>query len=103
MVHIDLDSGAMCGFRTAELDIMDLQHKLHTQFGISFSTCPKGGHDQHGLVEAIIKSVQDTFNECGLKTKRIHALGWQTFCKLAENAFNNLPIGYSFARDQAAA
>ena len=100
MVHIDMDSGAMCGFRTAELDIMDLQHKLHTQFGISFSTCPKGGHDQHGLVEAIIKSVQDTFNECGLKTKRIHALGWQTFCKLAENAFNNLPIGYSFARDQ---
>ena len=99
-VHVDLDSGAMAGFRTAELDFLDLQHRLHTQFGISFSTCPKGGHDQHGLVEAIIKSVQDTFNECGLLKKRIHALGWQTFCKLAENAFNNLPIGYSYARDQ---
>ena len=99
-VHVDLDSGAMAGFRTAELDFLDLQHRLHTQFGISFSTCPKGGHDQHGLVEAIIKSVKDTFNECGLLKKRIHALGWQTFCKLAENAFNNLPIGYSFARDQ---
>ena len=100
MVHVDLDSGAMAGFRTAELDILDLQHKLHTQFGISFTTCPKAGHHQHGLVEAIIKSMQETFEECGLKKKRIHALGWQTFCKLAENAFNNLPIGYSFARDQ---
>ena len=99
-VHVDLDSGAMAGFRTAEFDFLDLQHKLHTQFGISFSTCPKGGHDQHGLVEAIIKSLQETFNECGLGNKRIHALGWQTFCKLAENAFNNLPIGYSYARDQ---
>ena len=73
-VHVDLDSGAMAGFRTAELDVLDLQHKLHTQFGISFSTCPKGGHDQHGLVEAIIKSLQETFNECGLGNKRIHAL-----------------------------
>ena len=100
MVHVDQDTGAMAGFRTAELDFRNLQHKLHKQFGISFSTCPVGGHDQHGLVEAIIKSIQDTFDECGLKTKRIHALGWQTFCKLAENAFNNLPIGYSFARDQ---
>ena len=25
---------------------------------------------------------------------------WQTFCKLAENAYNNLPIGFSHSRDQ---
>ena len=100
IVHVDQDSGALAGFRSAELDFRDLQHQLHKQFGISFTTCPVGGHDQHGLVEATIKSIQETFEECGLKTKRIHALGWQTFCKLAENAFNNLPIGYSYARDQ---
>ena len=100
MVHIDQDSGALAGFRTAELDFRDLQHQLHTQFGISFTTCPKGGHDQHGLVERIIKSLQETFEDCGLQQKRLHATGWQTFCKLAENAYNNLPFGYSFSRYQ---
>ena len=27
-------------------------------------------------------------------------MGWQTFCKLAENAYNNLPFGFSYGRDQ---
>ena len=100
MVHVDQDSGALAGFQTVELDYTDLQHKLWTQFGISFSTCPVGGHDQHGLVERIIKSIQETFDDCGLRNSRIHATGWQTFCKLAENAYNNLPIGYSYSRYQ---
>ena len=99
-VLIDQDSGAMAAFNSAELDLLDTKHQLHTQYGISFETCPKGGHDQHGLVEAVIKSIQETFDECGLKTKRIHALGWQTFCKLAENTFNNLPLGFSYGRQQ---
>ena len=100
MVHVDQDTGALAGFQTAELDFRDLQHQLHTQFGISFSTCPVGGHNQHGLVESIIKSIQETFSDSGLKNKRIHATGWQTFCKLAENAFNNVPLGYSYSRYQ---
>ena len=40
MVHVDQDTGAMAGFRAAELDFRDLQHQLHKQFGISFSSCP---------------------------------------------------------------
>ena len=36
--------------------------------------------------------------DAGLDKKRIHAMGWQTFAKLAENAYNNIPIGYSYAR-----
>ena len=100
MVHVDQDSGALAGFQSAELDYRDLQHQLWTQFGISFTTCPVGGHDQHGLVEAVIKSIQETFADCGLSNSRIHATGWQTFCKLAENAFNNLPLGYSYGRCQ---
>ena len=99
-VLVDQDSGAMAAFKSAELNFSDLQHQLHTQFGINFTTCPVGGHNQHGLVEAIIKSVQETFDQCGLKTRRIHALGWQTFSKLAENAFNNLPLGFSYGRQQ---
>ena len=99
-VLIDQDSGAMAAFNSAELDFRDAKHQLYTQYGINFETCPKGGHDQHGLVEAVIKSIQETFDECGLRTKRIHALGWQTFCKLAENSFNNLPLGFSYGRQQ---
>ena len=98
MVHVDQDSGALAGFQSVELDYRDLQHRLWTQFGISFSTCPKGGHDQHGLVERVIKSIKETFKDAGLDKMRIHAMGWQTFSKLAENAYNNIPIGYSYAR-----
>ena len=99
-VLVDQDSGAMAAFKSAELDFLDLQHQLQIQYGINFTTCPVGGHDQHGLVEATIKSIQETFEQCGLKNSRIHALGWQTFCKLAENAFNNLPLGFSYGRQQ---
>lgn len=100
MVHIDQDTGVMAGFQSVELDYKDLQHRLLTQFGISYSTCPVGGHDQHGLVERIIKSVKETFADAGVDKMRIHSLGWQTFCKLAENAYNNIPFGYSYSRGQ---
>ena len=100
MVHVDQDSGALAGFQSVELDFRDLQHKLWTQYGISFTTCPVGGHDQHGLVERVIKSIQETFDDYGLRNSRMHSTGWQTFCKLAENAYNNLPIGYSYSRYQ---
>ena len=100
IVHIDQDSGFLAAFSDAEVDLVDVQHRLWTQFGISFSTCPVGGHDQHGLVESVIKSIQETFADCDLDKKRIHATGWQTFCKLAENAFNNLPLGYNYGRAQ---
>ena len=98
MVHVDLDSGALAGFQGVEFEFRDLQSRLWTQYGISFSTCPKGGHDQHGLVERAIKSIKETFLDAGLDKKRIHSLGWQTFAKIAENAYNNIPIGYSYSR-----
>ena len=99
-VHVDEDSGAMAGFRDAELEFRDLKHQLHKQYGISFSTCPVAGHHQHGLVERIIRSIQETFDDFNLKQKRLHSMGWQTFCKLAENAYNNVPFGYSHGREQ---
>ena len=45
-VLIDQDGGFMAGLQAAEIDIRDLQHQLHTQFGIAFSTCSVSGHDQ---------------------------------------------------------
>ena len=90
----------MAWFREAELEFRDLQHRLHKQHGISFSTCPVSGHHQHGLVERIIRSIQETFDDLDLKQKRLHSMGWQTFCKLAENTYNNVPFGYSRGREQ---
>ena len=100
IVHVDQDAGAMAGFREAEFDFIDLKHQLHRQFGIEFVTCPKSGHHQHGLVERTIRSIQETFNDHDLKSKRLNTIGWQTFCKLAENSYNNVPFGYSYGREQ---
>ena len=76
IVHIDQDTGVLAGFQSVELDYRDLQHRLLTQFGISFSTCPVGGHDQHGSVERIIRSIKETFADAGLDKRRIHSLVW---------------------------
>ena len=100
IVHVDQDSGAMAGFREAELEYTDLKLQAHRQLGIKFETCPVSGHHQHGRVERVIRSIQETFDAYGLKSKRLHSVGWQTFCKLAENTYNNLPFGYSYGREQ---
>jgi len=100
IVHVDQDSGAMAGFREAELEYTDLKLQAHRQLGIKFETCPVSGHHQHGRVERVIRSIQETFDAYGLKSKRLHSVGWQTFCKLAENSYNNLPFGYSYGREQ---
>ena len=48
----------------------------------------------------MIRSVQQGLDDCGLKQQRLHASGLQTLCKLVENSYNSVPIGYSYARDQ---
>ena len=54
----------------------------------------------HGLVERVIQSLQNGLNDCSLKESRLHATGLQSLCKLVENAYNSIPIGYSYDRDQ---
>ena len=44
--------------------------------------------------------MQDSLAEAGLYTKRLHATGLQTLLKLVENQLNNLPLGYTYGRDQ---
>ena len=55
-------------------------------------------HQQNNVI--VIKSIQETFADSGLSNNRIHATGWQAFCKIAENAFNNIPIAYTYSRSQ---
>ena len=87
------ESGAVAGFKMSELDYLDLLHQLHNQHGISFSICPVSGHHQHGLVERVIRSIQESFLDYKLEQKRMHSMGWQTFCKLAEMLTTTFPLG----------
>ena len=98
-VFCDRDSAGMSAFNIAEVEVRDLQLRLHRDKGITFSLCPVAGHDRHGHVERVIRSVQESFEDCGLKKKILHATGLQTVCKLVENQYNNLPLGYHYARD----
>ena len=76
----------------------DLQLRLSREKGISFSVCGVGGHDRHGQVERVIRSVQESLKDSGLGQKILHATGLQTLCKLVESQYNNLPLGFHYSR-----
>ena len=67
--------------------------------GIKFNTCSVGGHNEHGLVERVIRCLQDSMEEAGLKHSKLSATGLQTMCKLVENELNNIPLGFKYDRD----
>ena len=96
---IDGDDTIKKALRELQVDIKDLEHQLHTEKGIIFDVCPVSGHNQHGQVERVIRSVQESLNDCGVDKLRLHATGLQTFLKLVENTYNNAPMGYSHGRD----
>ena len=95
---VDQDDAIMKALREAEVNLRDLQHNLYSEHGVIFTTCPVGGHYEHGHVERTIKSIQEMMDSCGVKTKRLHATGLQTLLKLVENNYNSLPLGYKYDR-----
>lgn len=99
MVFCDRDKAGVSAFDIAEVEFRDLKLALHREKGITVNLCPVGGHDRHGHVERVIRSVQESFYDCGLDKAILHATGLQTLCKLVENQYNNLPLGYHFGRD----
>ena len=98
---VDQDGAIMKALQEAKVNMRDLQHNLHSEHGVVFTTCPVGGHNAHGHVERIIKSIQEMLDDCGVKNKRLHATGLQTFLKLVENNYNSLPLGYSYDRSSS--
>ena len=98
-VFCDQDAAGMSAFEMAETELRDLKLGLYKEKKINFSVCAVTGHDRHGHVERVIWSVQESFEDCGLKKMIIHATGLQTLCKLVENQYNNLPLGYHYDRD----
>ena len=96
---IDDDDGIQLALRELEVNIRDLKYQLHREKSIIFQVCPVSGHNQHGQVERVIRSVKESLNDCGVRKLRLHATSLQTFAKLVENTYNNAPIGYSHGRD----
>ena len=96
---IDQDSAVMRAVQNVEFEYLDMKFKLHTDWGIHFTVCPVNAHNQNGQVERKIRSVQDSLNEAGLPSKKLHATGLQTLLKLVENQLNNLPLGFTYGRD----
>ena len=90
---IDQDGAVMKGLRDAAVNLRNLQHQIYSESGVIFTTCPVGGHNFHGHVERVIRSIQNLLEDGGLKQQRLHATGLQTLLKLVENNYNSLPIG----------
>ena len=96
----DQDSAVLKALREAEVTLVNLKLQIYEEKGIKFEVCSVGGHNEHGLVERVIRSLQESMEECGLRNKKLTATGLQTLCKLVENDYNNLPLGFKFDRDQ---
>ena len=93
---IDQDSAVIKCLQEASVNMRNLQHNLFTERGVVFTTCPVGGHNFHGHVERVIRSIQNLLDDCDVKSKRLHATGYQTLLKLVENMYNSLPLGFSY-------
>ena len=100
LFYCDGDSAILKIMQEMEVDIRDMQYRLHTEYGAVFEVCPVGGHERQGLVERRIATVQSSLKEMGLDTMRIHSMGLQTMCKMVENTLNNLPYGYTQSRSE---
>ena len=99
-IACDKEASIMKVLKDVDVNLRDLQHNLYKERGVIMETCPVGAHDQHGKVERSIRSIQDSLADVGLDSMRVHSIGLQTLCKQVENAYNNLPLGYRYGRDQ---
>ena len=96
---LDQETSFLKMVRDTEISLSDLNLKCYKEYGIRFETAPVSGHNYIGLVERRIKSITEAFEKMDLKSKRLHATGLQTVCKLIENDMNNTPLGTSAGRD----
>ena len=90
----DQDGALMKALREGEIDLQDLQGRLHREKGIYFETCLPQGHSAHGRIEAKIKTLQETLERSGMRGSRCTATGWQTIAKAIERSVNGVPLGY---------
>ena len=93
-MYIDQSRAEMFALNNIEFDFRDFGAGVKHAYGIEFEICPVGGHNAHGQVERVIRSVQESFDEAGFQTRKYTATALQTLAKLVENQYNALPLGY---------
>ena len=74
------------------LNFTDISHKLFTEYGVDFKTCPPGAHYVHGKVERKIQQIKGSLDKT-LNLSRLSILQWETLGQQVSNSINNLPIG----------
>ena len=74
------------------LSFTDISHRLHTEFGVEFKTCPVGAHYVHGKVERKIQQIKESIS-VSVHKERLSILQWETLAQQLSNSINNLPIG----------
>ena len=91
----DQDGALMKALNEGEINVLDLQGRLHRERGILFETCLPQGHYQHGRIERRIKMLQESLERSEIRlTASATATGWQTIAKVIENEVNSIPLGY---------
>ena len=74
------------------ISFSDTSHKLSTEYGVDFRTCPVGAHYVHGKVERKIQHVKESLVR-SMSNEKISILQWETITQQISNSINNLPIG----------
>ena len=87
----DKDGAIMKALQDGEIDVQDMEGRLHRERGIYFQTCLPQGHYQHGRVERRIKMLQESLERSEIRKSRCTATGWQTICKAIEHEVNSVP------------
>ena len=77
MLLPDEGSQLVKGCKDIQLNFHDIRHKLNTEHGIEFETCPVGGHNMHGKVERKIQHVKTAMSK-QLENQRLSVMQWET-------------------------
>ena len=91
MLLPDEGSQLVKGCKEMQLSFHDIRHRLNTEYGIQFETCPVGGHNMHGKVERKIQHVKSSM-EKHLDNERLSVIQWETVGDQTANCVNDTPL-----------
>ena len=91
MLLPDEGSQLIRGCKDMELNFTDIKHRLFVEHGVTFETCPVGGHNMHGRVERKIQHVKDVMSK-ELHEDRLSPIQWETIGDQIANCVNDTPL-----------
>ena len=92
MLLPDEGSQLVKGCKEIQLTFCDIKHRLNTEYGIEFETCPVGGHNMHGKVERKIQHVKSAMSNKQLENERLSVIQWETIGDQIANCVNDTPL-----------